>query len=116
MEPGPKNAKLGIERTGEEEISEPMPIESPLLRKENPPDAKQGVDGSARKEEKDDLQVNEDDGVWQAIGDPWPKLMSQSLDINAVENELPPSSHAWHVSSAHRLCCSGCNSFVDIHE
>lgn len=47
-----------------------------LLWKENPPDAKQGVDGSARKEENEDLQVNA--GAWVSfiMGDAAPKLMS----------------------------------------
>lgn len=91
---GLKNAKLGIDGTGEEN-SVPIPIESPLLRNENPPDAKQGVDGSTRNEEKDDLHVTA--GDWaslEAIGDPLPKLMSSFLDINGVENEQLPSSHA----------------------
>lgn len=75
VEPGLKNAKLGSEGTGEE-VSAPMPIELPQLRNENPPDAKQGVNGSARKEEKDDLHVNAGDRASQVIGDSWPKLMS----------------------------------------
>ena len=73
--PGLKNAKLGIDEMVEQG-SAPIPIESPLLRNENPPDAKQGVDGSARKEEKDDLHVNAGDCVSQVTGDPLPKLMS----------------------------------------
>lgn len=72
-EPGLKNAKLGIEGTGEENSST---LESPLLQKENPPAAGQGVDGSARKEEKDDLHVNVGDSASHAIGDPVPKLTS----------------------------------------
>lgn len=71
-EPGLKNAKLGIEGTGEENSKA---LES-LLRKEKPPDAKQDGDGSTRKEEKDDLHVNVGDGGSQAIGDPDPKLAS----------------------------------------
>ena len=75
VEPGLKNAKLGSEGTGEE-VSAPMPMELPQLRNENPPDAKQGVDGSARKEEKDDLHVNAGDRASHVIGDSWPKLIS----------------------------------------
>lgn len=47
-----------------------------LLWKENTPDAKQGVDGSKRKEENEDLQVNTGDWASSTIGDPAPKLMS----------------------------------------
>lgn len=73
-EPGLKNAKLGIEGRGEKTFK---PLESPLQRNENPQDAKHGVVGSARKEEKDDLHVKAgDDGVSQVIGDSAPKLMS----------------------------------------
>lgn len=75
-EPGLKNAKLGIDGIGEQ-ISVPIPMESPLPRNENPSDAKQGVDGSTRKEEKDDLHVNAGDCVSsEVIGDPLPTLMS----------------------------------------
>ena len=51
-------------------------LESSLLQKENPLDAVQGVAGSARKEEKDDLHVNVGDSTSHVIGDPVPKLMS----------------------------------------
>lgn len=87
-EPGLKNAKLGIEGTGEENSK---PLESPLPQNENPLDAMHGVNGSAMKEEKDDLQVNAGDWASHILGDPVPKLMSRLLDINEVENELPLS-------------------------
>lgn len=55
MGQGLKNAKLGIEGTGDENSKV---LGSSVLPKENPPDAKQGVDGSNPKEVKDDLHVN----------------------------------------------------------
>lgn len=51
-------------------------FDPPLLRKENTPDPKQGVDGSTRKEENEDLHVNTGDWASSTIGDPAPKLMS----------------------------------------
>ena len=54
---GLKNAKLGIEGTGEENSK----VSELLLRKENPPDAKQGVDGSTKKEQNDVLHVSAGD-------------------------------------------------------
>lgn len=70
---GLKNAKLGIEEIG---VENSRVFDPSLLWKENPPDAKQGVDGSARKEENEDLQVKA--GAWVSfiMGDPAPKLMS----------------------------------------
>lgn len=70
---GLKNAKLGIEETGEVNSKQ---LETPLLPNDNPLDAKQGVDGSTRKGENDDLQVNVGDWVSHILGDPVPKLMS----------------------------------------
>lgn len=87
-EPGLKNSKLGIEGTSEENSK---PLESPLLQNENPLDAMHGGNGSAMKEEKDDLQVNAGGWASHILGDPVPKLMSRLLDINEVENELPLS-------------------------
>lgn len=55
IEPGLKKEKLGIEGIGDENSRAP---ELPQLRKENPPEAGHGVDGSGKKEEKDDLHVN----------------------------------------------------------
>ena len=73
IELGLKNAKLGIEETGEENSRQ---LETPLLRNDSPPDAKQGVDGSTRKGEKDDLHVNVGDWTSHILGDAVPKLMS----------------------------------------
>lgn len=72
-EPGLKNAKLGIEEIG---VANSRVFDPSLPRKENTPDAKQGVDGSTRKEENEDLQVNTGDWPSSIIGDPVPKLMS----------------------------------------
>lgn len=72
-EPGLKNAKLGIEEIG---VANSSVFDPPLLRKENTPDPKQGVDGSTRKEENEDLHVNTGDWASSTIGDPAPKLMS----------------------------------------
>jgi hypothetical protein len=108
-EPGLKNAKLGIEGTGEENSKA---LESSLLRKENPADAVQGVDGSAIKVEKDDLHVNVGDSVSHVIGDPAPKLMSSFLDINEVEKEPPPIPHSLQLRFSRPLGSSGPLSFI----
>jgi hypothetical protein len=52
---GLRNAKLGIEETGEENSK---PMEPPVLRNENPLGAEKGVTGSTKMEENDDLHVN----------------------------------------------------------
>ena len=70
---GLKNAKLGIEETGEENSRQ---LETPLLLNDNRPDAKQGVDGSARKGDKEDLHVNVGDWASHILRDGVPKLMS----------------------------------------
>lgn len=70
---GLKNEKLGIEGTGDENSK---PLESSFPGNENPLEAKQGVNGSAMREEKDDLQVNAGDSASHKLGDPAPKLMS----------------------------------------
>lgn len=54
-EVGLRNAKLGIEGTGEENS---IHVEPPELRNENPPEADKGVTGSTKIEENDDLHVN----------------------------------------------------------
>ena len=88
-ETGLKKAKLGIDDIGVEKstVSDPQ-----LLWKENPPDAKQGVDGSMRYEENDDLQVTTGDWVSQIIGDPVLKLMSSFLAMSEEEKGVVSDS------------------------
>ena len=108
-EPGLKNAKLGIEGMGEENSKS---LESPMLRKENPPDAVRGVDGSAMKVEKDDLHVNVGDSTSHVTGDPAPKLISSFLDINELEKEPPPIPNSPQLWFSCALGSSGLLSFI----
>ena len=55
MGQGLMNAKLGIEGTG---VENSRVLGSSVLPKENPPNAKQDVDGCNPKEVKDDAHVN----------------------------------------------------------
>lgn len=77
-------AKLGIDGTGEQNSKL---LELPQLRKENPPkEVGQGVDGSTRKEENDDLHDNTGDCASHIMLDPVPKLISCSRDKDDPEN------------------------------
>lgn len=108
-EPGLKNAKLGIEGMGEENSKA---LESPMLQKENPPDAVRGVDGSAMKVEKDDLHVNVGDSTSHVTGVPAPKLMSSFLDINELEKEPLPIPNSPQLWFSRALGSSGLLSFI----
>lgn len=70
---GLKNAKLGIEDIG---VENTKASESSALRKENPAETSEGVDGSAMKDENDALHVYAGDSTSEITGDAFPKLMS----------------------------------------
>lgn len=89
---GLKKAKLGIDGTGEQNSKL---LELPQLRKENPPkEPGQGVDGSTRKEENDDLHDNAGDWASQIMLDPVPKLISWSRHMDDAENNSPLTSNS----------------------
>jgi len=110
--PALENAKLGIEDTGG---MNSKAFESSPLWKENPPGANIGVDGSARKEENDDLHLKVEDWTSWKMGDPVPKLTSWSLAIN-VENEPPPKPHSWQLCFSRWLGSSGYGKSYFIQE